>query len=134
MERTYVIPQIVAEYHWLAVSNMSVKLCDSSHGCQVAGKVKSYVHVLNVYSAHTVLLIWSCCMKNPYIDASSRDSIGKNGGNAMCYENCAVVGYYAASGNFFIDVSGQPSGPFFKGQESKRKTVVPICTLYREEC
>jgi len=33
-------------------------------------------------------------------------------------ENGSLLGYYAAcSGNFFTDVSGQPIGPIFKGQE-----------------
>jgi hypothetical protein len=31
---------------------------------------------------------------------------------------CAFLGHYAAySGNFLTDVSGQPIGPIFKGQE-----------------
>jgi len=34
--------------------------------------------------------------------------------------NCALLGYYAASsGNFFTDLSGQPVGPIFKGQEER---------------
>jgi hypothetical protein len=35
---------------------------------------------------------------------------------------------------FLTNISGQPIGPNFSGQESKRKPVVPIQNLYREEC
>ena len=42
--------------------------------------------------------------------------------NSWQEENCAVLGYHAASsGNSLTDVSGQPIGPVFKGQESKKK-------------
>jgi hypothetical protein len=35
-------------------------------------------------------------------------------------ENCALLGHYAKSSGNFLDISGQPSGPNFKGRESKK--------------
>jgi len=35
-------------------------------------------------------------------------------------KNCALLGYYAASSGNFSDVSRQPIGPIFSGQESQR--------------
>jgi len=32
-------------------------------------------------------------------------------------ENCALLGYYAASSGIYTDVSGQPIGPILKGQD-----------------
>jgi len=38
-------------------------------------------------------------------------------------ENCALMGYYfSEKGQFLTDVSGQPVGHIFKGQESKKKS------------
>jgi hypothetical protein len=41
--------------------------------------------------------------------------------NILNAENCALLGYYAASRrNFWRTFSGRPIGPIFGGQESKR--------------
>jgi hypothetical protein len=47
-------------------------------------------------------------------------------------ENCALLGHYAASiGNLF---QGQLIGPILKVEESKRKPLDPLRSLYREGC
>ena len=46
-------------------------------------------------------------------------------------DNCTLLGYYAAScGNFFTDVSGQPVGPIYRGQGSRRMvSLIFFCIL-----